>query len=600
MRLALAIASFVILIVHGLVFYDQFFHKWENHQTAYFDQARQLAKTDAERAAVEGRSPRIEQVIVRSFGDERVDRCMTCHIGSDDPRFGAYGHPLKSHPYSEAMGDRQVNGVWERRHKFSDFGCTVCHDGQGRGLETFYAHGEDHYWPDPLIGYVTQNWSPAYKPKLVGRDYMQANCAQCHTEENFAGTPLVAQGRKLFFEKNCYGCHKIEGMANGTLGPDLSEVGRKFKLDYIWESIVDPRANSAVSFMPRFKLSDAEVRAMTVFLKSRRGVNFAETSLDRYRAALKRDGTTAQPAEAAGPPPTDGAAGPNLTAMGERLINERSCLACHKLGPVDGGIAPDLTFEGLLKDENWLMEHFKDPRSRITDSIMPSFGFPDLEYRAMTAYLAGLKTLYPATAPAEIYVSNCARCHGINGDGKGLISVYLDPAPRDLTKIGFMNSKPAERLTGSIRNGVAGTSMPSWKNVLTDDQISGVFDYINSTFVKEPRRAIRTRKVPDTNPVASSAQSIASGESIFMQRCTGCHGKKADGKGPNSLDITPRPRNLRNADFMNSIDDRRLFDAILYGVQGTAMPPWVDYGLSQKDVGDLLNYLRSLNKKSTK
>ena len=40
MRLALAIASFVVLIVHGFVFYDQFFHKWERHQTAYFEQAK--------------------------------------------------------------------------------------------------------------------------------------------------------------------------------------------------------------------------------------------------------------------------------------------------------------------------------------------------------------------------------------------------------------------------------------------------------------------------------------------------------------------------------------------------------------------------------
>ena len=40
MRLSLAIASFVALIVHGIVFYDQFFHRWERYQTAYFDQAR--------------------------------------------------------------------------------------------------------------------------------------------------------------------------------------------------------------------------------------------------------------------------------------------------------------------------------------------------------------------------------------------------------------------------------------------------------------------------------------------------------------------------------------------------------------------------------
>jgi len=88
MRLALAIASFVILIVHGIVFYNQFFHKWENYQTAYFDQARSLAKTDVEKVALEAQRPRIEQAIVTQFGDARVDRCSTCHIAADDPRPG--------------------------------------------------------------------------------------------------------------------------------------------------------------------------------------------------------------------------------------------------------------------------------------------------------------------------------------------------------------------------------------------------------------------------------------------------------------------------------------------------------------------------------
>ena len=80
MRLALAIASFVVLIVHGVVFYDQFFHRWERHQTAYFDQARSLTKNERERAELEARTPAIEQIIVTSFGDTRVDRCTTCHI----------------------------------------------------------------------------------------------------------------------------------------------------------------------------------------------------------------------------------------------------------------------------------------------------------------------------------------------------------------------------------------------------------------------------------------------------------------------------------------------------------------------------------------
>ena len=59
MRLALAIGTFFILVIHGVVFYNQFFHQWERNQHAYFDQARVLAKTDTERAALAARKPRI-------------------------------------------------------------------------------------------------------------------------------------------------------------------------------------------------------------------------------------------------------------------------------------------------------------------------------------------------------------------------------------------------------------------------------------------------------------------------------------------------------------------------------------------------------------
>jgi sulfur oxidation c-type cytochrome SoxX len=599
MRLALAIAAFVIFIIHGLVFYDQFFHKWESYQTAYFDQARALAKTDAERAAVSGRKPRIEQTIVTTFGEDRVDRCATCHIGSDDPRFKDHAQPLRAHPFSEALGDRQINGKWERRHKFSDFGCTVCHDGQGRGLETYYAHGEDHYWPEPLLGYLTQhNWRTDFKDKLKNKELLQANCAQCHTEENFKSTPLVAQGRQLFFQKNCYGCHKIEGMASGTLGPDLSEVGKKFKVDYLWESIVDPRANSKTSVMPRFNLNDNEVTALVTFLKSRRGINFSETSLDRYRATLA--GKEAKPAEPAvpGTPSTVAAAAPSV-ALGEKLINDKSCLACHKLGATDGGIAPDLSFAGLVRDDQWMMEHFRNPRALVSDSIMPSFNFPDADFTALTAYLKTLSKPPAFTTPAEFYQNTCARCHGEKGDGKGLIAIYLDPYPRDLTKAAFMNSKSDDRLLTAIKEGVAGTSMAPWGRVLTDEQVRSLLAYVRQTFMKDKPRPLKERDLPTTNPVALSAQSSARGDQIFQLRCTGCHGKKADGKGPNSLDILPRPRNLRNGPFINATSDRRLFDSILYGVQGTAMPPWIDYGLSKNDVGDLVNYLRSLNQNAS-
>lgn len=591
MRLALALASIIVFIVHGIVFYDQFFHRWERHQQAYFDQASTQSTSDQERLELATRRPAIEQIIVTQFGENRVDRCTTCHIAIDDPRFEDHFQPLKTHPYSASLGDYEIEGRWERRHKFSDFGCTVCHDGQGRGLEEVYSHGEDHYWPMPLLGYVThEGWNEEFRDQLLGIEYMEANCAQCHTDEDFPGTEQVSHGRELYFQKGCYGCHRIEGLSESTLGPDLSESGEQFTLGYLWESIVEPRANLATSFMPRFELSDAEVRALVIFLKSRKGLNYTETQLDLFRARLEGravDGRSSVEEAVV--------AEEDIEMLGARLIEERACLACHKMGERDGKVAPDLSFEGLIRDEQWLMEHFRNPRSLVSDSIMPTFRWPDQDFRAMTAHLLGRTEPPSFETPHEAYQELCARCHGENGAGDGPTSLYLDPSPRDLSKASFMNSKPVERFAASIRDGVPGTSMPPWRNVLNEEQTQDLLDYVLDTFLTEPRREIKARDLPDTSPVAMSDESVARGEEIYLSRCTGCHGLKADGKGPNSPDMLPRPRNLRNSEFVNGVNDRRMLESILYGIQGTAMPPWIDYGFSQNDAGDLVNYIRSLN-----
>jgi mono/diheme cytochrome c family protein len=341
--------------------------------------------------------------------------------------------------------------------------------------------------------------------------------------------------------------------------------------------------------MPAFRLSPDETRALVIFLKSRRGMNFTETSLERYRARLG----PARVVEELQPPSAGQAPPPH--ARGEELVRARACTACHRLGADDGTIAPDLSFEGLIRDEAWLFDHFKDPRALVPDSIMPTFRFVDAEFRAMAAYLGGLETKPPFATPAGAFRDLCARCHGETGAGNGPIGLYLDPAPRDLTKAAFMNSKTTERLLQSVRGGVPGTSMPPWGRALDEGQRRATLDHVFAAFVKQPRREPRTRAVPGTNPVAVAGDSVARGEQIFLRRCTGCHGRKADGKGPNSIDIVPRPRNLRNRQFVRAASDRRLLESVLYGVQGTAMPPWVDYGLSARDAGDVVNYVRSLN-----
>ena len=122
-------------------------------------------------------------------------------------------------------------------------------------------------------------------------------------------------------------------------------------------------------------------------------------------------------------------------------------------------------------------------------------------------------------------------------------------------------------------------------------------DYVLENISKGGTAKVATnRKVPATNPVPYSAESASRGEAIFLDRCWGCHGKKADGHGPNAVDIWPRPRNLRNKPFVTAASYARLHESIKYGVQGSAMPAaGFDFNLDDKSIGDVINYIHGLN-----
>lgn len=101
-----------------------------------------------------------------------------------------------------------------------------------------------------------------------------------------------------------------------------------------------------------------------------------------------------------------------------------------------------------------------------------------------------------------------------------------------------------------------------------------------------------------TNPVKMTDESIKRGDVIFTEYCAGCHGKRADGRGPQALNLIPRPQNLRNAPFVRYLDDERLFASISGGVRGTSMPAF-EMMLSEEDRWDTVNYIRSLSANSS-
>ncbi|MEC4674979.1 MAG: c-type cytochrome [Nitrospirota bacterium] len=74
-----------------------------------------------------------------------------------------------------------------------------------------------------------------------------------------------------------------------------------------------------------------------------------------------------------------------------------------------------------------------------------------------------------------VYESHCLHCHGHSGKGDGPIGKALIPPAADLTAV---EKKSDNTLLKTIRNGIPGTAMPSWKNDLSGQEIEDVLAYI--------------------------------------------------------------------------------------------------------------------------
>lgn len=96
----------------------------------------------------------------------------------------------------------------------------------------------------------------------------------------------------------------------------------------------------------------------------------------------------------------------------------------------------------------------------------------------------------------------------------------------------------------------------------------------------------------------STPETIAAGKVVFFEYCSGCHGRRADGRGPQSLNLIPRPQNLRNAQFVKYLTDERLYTSISGGVRGTSMNAF-EMTLTPEKRWRVIHYIRSLTADDT-
>lgn len=80
---------------------------------------------------------------------------------------------------------------------------------------------------------------------------------------------LVAEGKRLFTDQGCYGCHTM-GASGTPIAPDLSRVGSKHTEAYLISWLLDPKEQKPGAHMPMLQLTGGEVRALAAYLSTLR------------------------------------------------------------------------------------------------------------------------------------------------------------------------------------------------------------------------------------------------------------------------------------------------------------------------------------------
>jgi cytochrome c1 len=398
---AFGVVSLVFLASMAIAPAKNFFSEWRHYQHDYLGTIRNRSEANTLRRHFQGG---IQQIWLPDLGV--VDRCTSCHVGLKEPTLTDVAYqPYRKHPVIP--------------HNLDQFGCTVCHRGQGAATTVAEAHSSTLAWEQPIL--------PA--------KYIESSCGQCH-RGRLPGTPQLNLGRNLLSRSGCVHCHMVKLPDSSTVKatddpPSLSHIADKTTREWIYAWLKDPQAYAVTSTMPNFKLSDEDARDISAFLVA----NSTPVLGDNVTLSAK-----------ASSDPTAGAS----------LYGESFCASCHAVqnaaGNVVGGdVGPELTRIGSKVKPEWLQAWVRNPRVYDPPTGMPHYRFSDSQVATLTGFLlaktdsALLANVHlDAATPEQIahgkrLVSDygCASCHEIAG-----IKKPENFAP-ELSRIG---SKPITQL----------------------------------------------------------------------------------------------------------------------------------------------------------
>ncbi len=327
---------------------------------------------------------RIQQIVVENLYDDfyfskaqKVDRCITCHLGIDQKAFSSEGgenipQPFRAHPRLDLFLSSNSP------HPIEKFGCTACHGGSGHSVSFKTAAHTPRNEEQAKEWKKKYGWSEMkhWADKMLPANHVQASCAKCHQgQAEIPFAPKLNEGRQLAETFGCYACHKVEGFDRWKVGPSLTHVQSKLEQDWIVRWLQNPKEFRPSTKMPRvFHLSN------TSDPDSTEKNNVAIMGIANYLIKNSEPITMT-------PPPLAGD-----IKKGEELVTTLGCVGCHTAaGKAANDYGPELTGLGSKVKPEWLYTWLKNPKIYHPETRMPSLRLSDEEASHITAYLLSLR-----------------------------------------------------------------------------------------------------------------------------------------------------------------------------------------------------------------
>lgn len=304
------------------------------------------------------------------------------------------------------------------------------------------------------------------------------------SDETTITNDTYAQGRAIY-NYRCYFCHGYSGDAKTLTASFIDPAPRDFtstdpdvlSRDRMFEVVKNGKPDTAMHGFDRL-LDNNEIQAVVDFVRDE---FMLKKKINTRYHTVENGWPDHQRYSHAYPFATGEIAldTPDENLEPEQLRGKQlyltSCISCHDWARVEE--------EGDI----WSKQSISYPRNNYSHTIIDAVSSASIyAQHDLAPQVENLSD--DAITGRVLWQQNCAFCHAADGTGQNWIGSFLEPKPRDLSNPEFMRHMTRPMLLQSIRDGLKNTSMPAWKDVLTDTQINQIISYINEAFYPGEKR----------------------------------------------------------------------------------------------------------------